>query len=42
MRKDGISLLNEVIDDIGPLIAEDDGAAELAGILDDLNFTVSV
>ncbi|XP_071792057.1 protein PALS2-like isoform X2 [Asterias amurensis] len=39
MRKDGVSLLNEVIDDIGPLIAEDDGAAELAGILDDLNFT---
>ncbi|XP_038047194.1 MAGUK p55 subfamily member 6-like isoform X2 [Patiria miniata] len=39
IRKDGASLIHEVIEDISPFIAEDDQAAELAGILDDPNFS---
>ncbi|XP_072034037.1 protein PALS2-like isoform X2 [Amphiura filiformis] len=36
--RDSMGLINDVIDDISPYIADDDDAAELAGILQDTHF----
>ena len=36
-----MGLITDVIDDISPYIADDDDAAELAGILQDVHFLVS-
>ena len=36
-----MGLITDVIDDISPFIADDDDAAELAGILQDIHFLVS-
>ncbi len=38
--RDCMGLINDVIDDISPFIADDDDAAELAGILQDTHFLV--